>query len=332
VIASAIPDLQGPILGRPSRRVILIGSFVTVETTPLPVSVVIPAYNRPDLVGRAVRSALAQRPQPPAEVVVVDDCSSDATGAAARAAGARVIRHEVNRGRGGARNTAIRAARGEWVAMLDSDDEWLSGHLAALWPHAAGRVILGSTAVASGHGPATLWGRERATPRVLRSPADLLESGNALVNSSVLVRRDVVLAAGLFREDLQRGEDLDLWLRVLERGEGYVSPAVTVMYRLHEGQVSDDRGAMWAAHRAVVEAYRDRAWCSGRVRRGSEAILQWDELRQALAYGHRTAALRPAAEIARDPHKVSAVARVLAARALMRRRTRRYRRAQTGGR
>ena len=139
MIASAIPDLQGPILGRPSKRVILIGSFVTVETTPLPVSVVIPAYNRPDLVGRAVRSALTQRPQPPAEVVVVDDCSSDATGAAARAAGARVIRHEVNRGEGAARNTAIRAARGEWVAMLDSDDEWLDGHLAALWPHAAGR-------------------------------------------------------------------------------------------------------------------------------------------------------------------------------------------------
>ena len=214
---------------------------MTDAATTLPVTVVIPAYNRPDLVARAVRSALAQRPRPPAEVIVVDDCSADETGAAARAAGARVIRHEVNQGEGAARNTAIRAATQEWVAMLDSDDEWLPGHLAALWPHAEGRVILGSTAVARGDGPEQLWGRARATPLVLRSPAELLDGGNALVNSGVVARRDALLAAGLFREQMKRGADLDLWLRVLEHGEGYVSPAVTVVYHLHGGQVSGDR-------------------------------------------------------------------------------------------
>jgi glycosyltransferase involved in cell wall biosynthesis len=309
-------------------RVILTGFFVAAEATPLPVSVVIPAYNRPELVGRAVRSALAQRPRPPAEVVVVDDCSSDDTGAVARAAGARVIRHEENRGEGGARNTAIQAAREDWVAMLDSDDEWLPDHLAALWPHAEGRVILGSTAVATGAGEEQLWGRERATPRVLRSPADLLAGGNALVNSSVLARRDAVLAAGLFRADLERGADLDLWLRVLEHGEGYVSPAVTVVYRLHEGQVSDDRGAMWEAHRAIVDAYRDRPWCGSGVRRGSEGILRWDQLRDALAHRRRGDALGHLGAIARDPHKAAAVARLLTSRALLRQRSRRYRRAR----
>src|SRR3954464_2889077 len=102
------------------------------------------------MTARAVRSAFGQRPDPPAEVVVVDDCSSDATGAAAAAAGARVIRHPVNRGEGGARNTAVREAREPWVALLDSDDEWLPGHLAALWPHREDHVVLGATAVASG--------------------------------------------------------------------------------------------------------------------------------------------------------------------------------------
>src|ERR1700742_3869689 len=100
----------------------------------LSVSVVIPAYNRPEMTARAVRSALARGPVAPAEVLVVDYCSSYATGEAARAAGARVIRHAVNRGEGGARNTAIREAREPWVALLDSDDEWLPGHLSALWP------------------------------------------------------------------------------------------------------------------------------------------------------------------------------------------------------
>ena len=76
-------------------------SIVATVPDPLPVSVVIPAFNRPDMVARAVRSALEQQPRPPAEVIVVDDGSSDDTAAAASAAGARVIRHEVNQGEGG---------------------------------------------------------------------------------------------------------------------------------------------------------------------------------------------------------------------------------------
>jgi glycosyltransferase involved in cell wall biosynthesis len=292
----------------------------------LPVSVVIPAYNRPESITRAVRSALAQEPEPPAEVVVVDDCSSDATGEAARAAGARVIRHPENRGEGAARNTGIRAAAQPWVAMLDSDDEWLPGHLAALWPHAAGRVILGSTAMACGDDPAAdrLWGRETETPLILRSPAALLAGGNALVTSSVVVRRDVVLALGGFRENMRRGADLDLWLRVLEQGEGYVSPAVTVRYRLHKGQVSDDRGAMWSAHRAILDAYDDRPWCSAVVRRRADAILEWDRLRDELRRGERTDAARRALTVARDPQQAAAVLQLLAARARLRRRSGRY--------
>src|SRR3954469_17268706 len=231
------------------------------------------------MTARAVRSAFGQRPGPPAEVVVVDDCSSDETGAAAAAAGARVIRHPANRGEGGARNTAVHEARQPWVALLDSDDEWLPGHLAALWPHREGRVILGSTAVTSGAGPGRLWGRERDTPQRLSSPADLLRSGNALVASSVLVRRDAVLAAGGFREELELGADLDLWLRVLEQGPGLVSPAVTVRYHLHADQVSGNRAAMWEAHRAIVAGYRDRPWCTSNVRAAVEGILGWDELR-----------------------------------------------------
>jgi glycosyltransferase involved in cell wall biosynthesis len=290
--------------------------------TPLAVSVVIPAYNRPEMTARAVRSALGQRPDPPAEVLVVDDGSSDRTGEAAAAAGARVIRHEVNRGEGGARNTAVREAGEAWVALLDSDDEWLPGHLAALWPHRDGCVVLGSTAVTSAE---HLWGRERDTPQALASPADLLRHGNALVASSVLVRRDAVLEAGGFDEQLEHGADLDLWLRVLERGRGFVSPEVTVRYHLHAGQVSGDRAAMWAAHRAIVAAYRDRPWCTPAVRAEVDGILGWDELRAALRAGDRGAAARCALRLGSDPRKLAGVARLLTGRRALRARTRRYR-------
>jgi glycosyltransferase involved in cell wall biosynthesis len=293
---------------------------------PLPISVVIPAYNRPAMVARAVQSALSQRPAPPAEVVVVDDASTDATAEAARAAGARVIRHAENRGQSAARNTGIRVATQEWVALLDSDDEWLPGHLAALWPHAPGRVILGSTVILCGPDPSCdrLWGRERETPHLLHSPADVLASGNALVTSSVLVRRDALVAAAGFRESVRLAEDLDLWMRVLEGGTGYVSPAVTVRYAMHEAQISGDRRAMWAAHRAIVRAHRGRPWCTDAVVARAEGILLWHESYDAWREGSRRDALRHAGAVARDAHRASAVLRYLATHVLLRRRAGRY--------
>lgn len=294
--------------------------------TTIDVSVVIPAFNRPEMTARAVRSALAQRPHPPAEVVVVDDCSADHTGDAAREAGARVIRHAVNQGEGGARNTAIREARQPWVALLDSDDEWLPGHLAALWPHREGRVVLGSTAIASGPDPAQdrLWGLEGETPQSLSSPADLLRGGNALVASSVIARRDAILEAGGFRQDLKLGADLDLWLRLLERGPGLVSPAVTVRYHLHDAQVSGDRAAMWSAHRAIVDAYRDRSWCTPTVRAQVEGILLWDQLRAAARENERATIARCAARLSSDPRKLLSAGRLVLARRRLRARSSRY--------
>lgn len=105
--------------------------------TPLPdelsVTAVIPAYNRAHTIGRAIESALAQT-RPPAEVVVVDDCSTDATRDALadwhrRDPRVRPVFRATNGGPAGARNTGVAAARGELVAFLDSDDVWLPGHL-----------------------------------------------------------------------------------------------------------------------------------------------------------------------------------------------------------
>ena len=293
---------------------------------PLPVTVVIPAYNRPAMVKRAVRSALDQRPRPPAEVIVVDDCSSDDTAAAASAAGATVIRHEANLGEAAARNTAIRAAGQEWIALLDSDDEFLPGHLAALWPHRDGHVILGSSAIACAPDPAhdTLIGRPGSSPGVLCSPASVLRRGNALVATSVMLRKDVAIESGLFAEGMERVADLDLWLRVLERGTGYVSPDVTVRYHVHAGQVSGDLIKMCEAYAAVIEAYRGRPWLTRAVGARSETTLLWVRLRLDLRNGRRVPALRGLGRIARDPLKLRALADLLAYRLVLQRRRSRY--------
>ena len=91
------------------------------------ISVVIPVYNRRQVVGRAIRSVLAQT-WTGREVIVVDDGSDDGGGDWIRAtfgAAVRLLVQPRNRGVSAARNRAMEAARGEWLAFLDSDDEWL---------------------------------------------------------------------------------------------------------------------------------------------------------------------------------------------------------------
>jgi glycosyltransferase involved in cell wall biosynthesis len=95
------------------------------------ISVVIPLYNCVDRIEGAILSALNQVPEP-VEIIVVDDASTDQIDAAALTAidpRVRVIRHEVNRGGGVARNTGIDAANGQLIAFLDADDRWLPGKL-----------------------------------------------------------------------------------------------------------------------------------------------------------------------------------------------------------
>ena len=96
------------------------------------VSVIIPTYNRADLLPRAVNSVLAQT-YDDCEIIIVDDCSPDNTQdviASFTDPRVRSIRHEVNRGAATARNTGIENARGEYIAFLDDDDELTPGSIA----------------------------------------------------------------------------------------------------------------------------------------------------------------------------------------------------------
>lgn len=93
---------------------------------PVSVSVVIPTYNRSEFLVQAVQSVLKQT-RSALEIIVVDDASSDATRDVLmqiQDARLRYLRHEVNLGGAAARNTGIDAAQGDYVAFLDSDDQW----------------------------------------------------------------------------------------------------------------------------------------------------------------------------------------------------------------
>lgn len=305
-------------MGRVPHRSALYGDSAA-GPDPLPVTAVIPAYRRPDMVERAVRSVLRQECRPD-EIIVVDDASGDDTGPRAASLGARVITHAENRGEGGARNTGLEAATHDWVALLDCDDEWLPAHLATLWAARDGHLLVGSAALATGVGSDRRvygWAGRRA--QVITCPSAVAVPENKLVPSAVMLRRSATLAAGGFR-DLPRAADLDMWLRLLEGGTAVAIPRVTALYHLHTGQVSADQTEMDDAHRAVLDSHAGRPWCTPALLRRHEGVVAWDRARAAWASGAPRAAttlalLRRVAH----PQRAAGVSQLLAGRFMKRR-------------
>jgi GT2 family glycosyltransferase len=292
--------------------------------TSLPVSVVIPAYNRADMLPRALRSVWAQRPQRPAEVVVVDDGSSDHTTAVASRLGARVIGHSSNRGAAAARNTGVEAASQPWIALLDSDDEWLPHHLATVWEHRDGRVLAGGAALRQGRraDDVRYAGAASRAPVELTSPAQIVFPENPLPASGVLVRRDAVLGAGGFDPTLRYAEDFDLWMRVLERGRGVAVPVVVYRWNGHAGSKSAHRQGPREAHRGIMKSYAGRPWWSRGLLERRETVAEWDELRQALRERSYGSAARSAAWILGRPGRTAALMLLVHHRRRVRRLTR----------
>jgi glycosyltransferase involved in cell wall biosynthesis len=195
------------------------------------VAVVIPVFNRPDAVRRAITSVLAQTCQD-LEIVVVDDGSTDSTVAAVAAIHdhrIRIVRHGRNRGGAAARNSGIRATTAPFVAFLDSDDEWVPAKLERqleIFERAGddlGLVYAGVERIRPD-------GRvEVDIPSRRSNLAGTLLVQNVIGETSVgMVRRSVFERVGGFDETLPASQDLDLWLRICERFRADVVPEVLV--------------------------------------------------------------------------------------------------------
>lgn len=186
-------------------------------------SIVIPAYNRADQIGRAIASCLGQTFHD-FEVVVVDDGSRDGTAEVIEAVGDPRVRciRQANAGASAARNTGAQAARGTHLAFLDSDDEFL--------PHKLER--LGAVIGADDQPERTVWyspllfdrgqGNRMVKPPRAIAPdepvGDYLFADDGLMQTSTLVVPRALFARVGFDSDLRCLEDLDLCLRLEEAG------------------------------------------------------------------------------------------------------------------
>ncbi len=278
------------------------------------VVVVIPAKDRAGVIGRALQSVRAQT-VPPDEVIVVDDGSSDDTAAVARSFGATVLVHDAPRGSGPARNTGIEASDAEWVAFLDSDDEWMPTHLEYVRASAEGHVLVSSSAVdTNGRGR----GNQSGTPLRL-TPRRCFVPENPVVTSGTLAHRQELLDAGGFRP-FRRAQDIDMWARLLERGPGLVLPEPTVVYHVPPGP-TDPAGMMRdrAGLMEVVGSLSDRPWMTRSVRDAIELRSRWDDARQAMRERDAAGVWRGGSWIAVRPTTWPSLLGLLASRRLARR-------------
>ena len=198
------------------------------------VSVVIPTYNYARYVPEAIDSVLAQSFEE-LEIIVVDDGSTDKTAEVLRAFGGqlRVIRQE-RRGLSAARNTGIRAARGQYLAFLDSDDLWLpekvSLQVARLDAEPEVGLVYAETLLFDDSTPATL------TPHSYWASHP---SGKIL---PWLVRQNVIPSPTpmVFDETLSACEDWDMWIRIGRVCEIAYVNRVLAKYRQHRENMSLD--------------------------------------------------------------------------------------------
>ena len=191
------------------------------------VSVIMQAYNVAPYIGDAIRSALTQT-FTDLEVIVVDDGSKDDTAEVVRqfaASDARVrLVQQTNRGLPGARNTAMRDARGEYFALLDSDDVWeprfLAEQIAILESRPDVDIVTGNGWYLGGpnHGqPARPYPDPRPNPAL----ASIIGDEWSVFIMSVF-RRAVHTRIGAFDESMRSNEDYDFWLRAAIAGCSFV--------------------------------------------------------------------------------------------------------------
>ncbi|MCB9062310.1 MAG: glycosyltransferase [Halobacteriovoraceae bacterium] len=224
------------------------------------VSVIIPTFNRAHVLDRAINSVLNQTYKD-FELIVIDDGSTDETD--------RVIYNyqdkrifyykQENRGVSAARNLGILKSKGEWIALLDSDDEWLPFRLSSQITY-----IQENPSIQLVHGE-EIWIRngKRVNPKKKHQKfgGNIYERCLKLCfisPSSVLIKKSLFNEIGLFDENFEVCEDYDLWLRITSQYNiGLIKDQIIIKYGGHEDQLSQKLRAMdWYRVKSMLKMLR----------------------------------------------------------------------------
>ena len=275
----------------------------TEESPTMPTfDVIIPTYNAARFLPMALDSVIAQTFSA-WRILLVDDGSKDDTPALVQPYKDRLgdkllyIRQD-NAGLPAARNTAIRHATAEYLALLDADDVWLPNRLQTTYERFAAVPSAGLTygfnARIDSQGQLldtfdrrNPHGEGRVAPYLYMRMLDL-------PCPTVTFRRSCVEAIGLFDESLRASEDRDLWIRIASRFEVALIPQVIALYRLSSQSMSTDVDRMTRSQLRLIEKHYGLPGCGWRARR---VALSWvyRQRAEALASKGQSAAAAAAA-------------------------------------
>ena len=233
-----------------TSRLGISASIVTQKNQP-DISVIIPTYDRAHTLPQAIASVLNQTLKP-REVIVVDDGSTDNTKEVLSHYPGIIIIDQKNNGVSSARNAGIEQANGEWLAFLDSDDEWLPVKLEKQWAAICNddKLICHTEEIWIRNGQRVnpmkkhqkFGGMiyEKCLPLCVISP------------SSVMIHQSVFNDIGVFDESLEVCEDYDLWLRICSKYSTlFFDEPLIVKYGGHKDQLSRK---YWGMDRFRVKA------------------------------------------------------------------------------
>ena len=222
------------------------------------VSVIIPVFNRQDVLPRAVGSVLSQTFSD-YELIVVDDGSTqpiaDSVASALARPNVRLVRHQANRGAAAARNTGVRAAEGRYVAFLDSDDTWyaekLERQLAFMEADTDARASCTGFALVSDAGPF-----DRRLPPKISDLDEVLWGCRISPGSTLMVERSLYQAVGPMDETLERLEDWD-WILLAAKHAPFHGLREVLADVHHDGYAHVNEASFVAAANRMNKAMRE---------------------------------------------------------------------------
>jgi glycosyltransferase involved in cell wall biosynthesis len=268
------------------------------------VDIIIPAYNAARFLPSALDSVIAQTYES-WRILLVDDGSTDNTEKLVATYSARLgskLKYikQPNGGLPAARNTALRHASAEFLALLDADDVWLPQRLAKTLNAFAGAPQVGLVygfisrvdmqgALIETHNARKKHEQGRIASHIYRRTIDL-------PCPTITFRKECIEAVGLFDESLRATEDRDLWLRIAQRYEVRLVPEVIALYRVSANAMTTDPERMLRAQLQFIEKHFRSAGCGvwsrrvalgGIYRQRAQALAQGPDTRAALSSAAR---------------------------------------------
>lgn len=224
----------------------------------LSITTIIPTFNAEEFLAETIESVQNQT-RPPAEIIVVDDCSTDNTLLVASSYRVKVIQMDQNSGHATARNLAIKQAKHPLIAWIDADDIWKPFHLEEV-----GELLDQHIDVGVACSPVEMFGRRQGIRKCLqtgRKPIDALGecfAGTCVPAMSAITRTQNVRAIGGFDTSYRIAPDFDFWLRLAKHTAFASTDRVTAKYRMHSDQISSESGVSMISLKQYESMYRAR--------------------------------------------------------------------------